>query len=212
MRILHRRCAGVDVHKRPVSVCIRIRRSGASKTEVLSRVFATFTEDLERMRDWLREHKVCDVAMESTGVYWIPVWNVLERGNENWFRLILVNPLHVRALPGRKTDQQDGERIAELQLYGRLRSSFIPPRDIRLLRDLTRARTHAQQDRNRVINRIGRLLETANCKLGSVASDLTVKTSMAILRALGDGQGNPERMADLAMAAARLRRRILSAR
>lgn len=107
--------------------------------------------------------------MESTGVYWIPVWNVLEVSRKK-LEMILVNPEQVRALPGRKTDQQDCERIAELLQFGLLRGSFVPPKLIRQLRDSTRLRTHVQQDRNRVINRIGRLLETANVKVSSVLS------------------------------------------
>jgi Transposase len=107
-----------------------------------------FTEDLEELREWLRKLKVKQIAMESTGVYWIPVWNVLERSKKK-FELVLVNPQHVRALPGRKTDQQDGERIAELMQYGLLRGSFIPPRPIRELRELTRRRVHQLSDRNR---------------------------------------------------------------
>lgn len=198
MKILYRRCAGLDVHKQSVSACIRIRKADGSKAEVLTLVFATFTEDLQRLRDWLREHRVHEVAMESTGVYWIPVWNVLERSSGNWFHLTLINPQHVRALPGRKTDQQDCERIAELHQYGLLARSFIPPQPIRQLRDLTRRRTHLQQDRNRVINRIGRLLETANCKLGSVASDIVGRTGKAILRAIAHGETGAERLSDFA--------------
>jgi transposase len=125
--------------------------------------------------------------MESTGVYWMPVWNVLER--DDWqFELVLVNPQHVRALPGRKTDRQDCERLAELGQYDLLRGSFIPPREIRELRDLTRRRTHLTQDRNRIVNRIARLLETANYKLGSVVSDITRKTGWLILNALAAGE------------------------
>lgn len=135
--------------------------------------------------------------MESTGVYWIPVWNVLERGE--WkFDLVLVNPQHVRALPGRKTDQADCERLAELAQYDLLRGSFIPPRWQRELRDLTRRRTHRQGDRNRVINRIGRLLETANLKLSSVVSNIVGKTGWLILKEIANGETNPERLAELA--------------
>ncbi len=127
MKLLYRRCAGLDVHKRSVTACIRVRAAGSKQTRVETAVFATFTEDLQQLREWLRRHKVKQVAMESTGVYWIPVWNVLER-SERKFELLLVNPQQVRALPGRKTDQQDCERIAELMQYGLLRGSFIPRR------------------------------------------------------------------------------------
>jgi transposase len=128
MRILHRRCAGLDVHKKSISACLRIRSRKHSQTEIHKAEFGTFTAELERLRDWLREHKVKQVVMESTGVFWVPVWNVLERG-ERKFELTLVNPQHVRALPGRKTDEKDCERLAELHQYGLLRGSFIPAAD-----------------------------------------------------------------------------------
>lgn len=197
MRLLYRRCAGLDIHKRTVSACIRLRLSGSSETRIETAVFGTFTEALQALRAWLRQHKVKQVAMESTGVYWMPVWNVLERGKRK-FELTLVNPQQVRALPGRKTDQQDCDRIAELLQYGLLRGSFIPPRSVRELRDLTRRRAHLQEDRNRVINRLGRLLETANLKLGSVASNIVGKTGRQMLEALAQGLTSPARLAELA--------------
>jgi transposase len=127
-------------------------------------------------------------------VYWIPVWNVLE--SARWkFDLVLVNPQHVRALPGRKTDQLDSDRLAELLEYGLLRGSFIPPRAIRELRDLTRRRVALQGERNRVINRIGRLLETANVKLGSVISNIVGQSGMAMLQAMAAGKTDPEKLA-----------------
>jgi transposase len=130
-------------------------------------IFGTFTQDLERLADWLKEHKVKQVAMESTGVYWMPVWNILELGKYG-FQLTLVNPAIVRALQGRKTDRINARRIAEFLQYGLLQGSFIPPKPVRQMRELTRMRVHIQNDRNRAINRIGRLLETVNIKLGSV--------------------------------------------
>src|SRR5579863_4954357 len=171
MEIMYRRCAGLDIHQKSIAVCVRIVKGHCREPEVHTATFGTFTEDLERLRDWLRQHKVKQVGMESTGVYWIPIWNVLERKPER-FELLLLNPQHVRALPGRKTDVQDCERIAELLQYGLVRASFVPPVPIRELRDLTRARVHVQQDRNRVINRIHRLLESANIKLASVLSNI----------------------------------------
>lgn len=194
MRLLYRRCAGLDIHKTSVSACIRIRNG--AKVQIETAVFGTFTEHLEQLRDWLRGHSIRQIAMESTGVYWIPVWNVLEQCE--FFELTLVNPQHVRALPGCKTDQRDAKRIAELLQYGLLRSSFIPPRPIRDLRDLTRRRTHLQGDRNRIINRIGRLLETVNIKLASVVSDITGKTGTLILEQIARGRSNPERLTQLA--------------
>ena len=197
MRILYRCCAGLDIHKKSVVACVR-RRVAKGQITTAHAVFGTFTQDLERLREWLKEHKVKQIAMESTGVYWIPVWNILEPAR--WrFHLLLVNPQQVRALPGRKTDQQDCERIAELLQYGLLRGSFIPPKPIRELRDLTRRRVHLQGDRNRVINRIGGLLETANVKLGSVASNIVGKSGRAILHAIANGRTQPEALADRAV-------------
>ena len=198
MRLLYRCCAGLDVHKKSVSVCVRRRVRGKPEVEIEEAVFGTFTQDLVRLREWLRERKVRQVAMESTGVYWIPVWNVLESGKHP-LQLTLVNPAVVRALQGRKTDRIDARRIAEYLQYGLLSGSFIPPKPIRQLRDLTRMRVHVQQDRNRVINRIGRLLETVNIKLSSVASHIAGKSGRAMLRALADGVRSPEVLADKAL-------------
>jgi transposase len=195
MKVVYARCAGMDVHKKTVNVCIR--RGKGNKLEIITALFGTFTQDLERLRDFLREHKVHRLIMESTGVYWMPVWNVLERGD--WkFDLVLVNPQHVRALPGRKTDRKDCKRLAELGQYDLLRGSFIPPRHIRELRDLTRQRSHMQGDRNRVVNRIGRLLETANFKLSSVVSNIVGKTGWLILKAIAAGETDPQQLAEQA--------------
>ena len=143
-------------------------RQGQADAQIEEAVFGTFTADLEDLSDWLRKHRVRQVAMESTGVYWMPVWNVLESAGR--FHLLLVNPATVRALQGHKTDRVDAQRIAGYLQYGLLRASFIPPKPIRQLRELTRMRAHVQHDRNRVINRIGSLLETVNIKLGAVAT------------------------------------------
>jgi transposase len=153
--------------------------------------FRTFTADLERLYRWLEEHQVNQVALESTGVFWIPVWNILKR-SEVGFKLTLINPQHVHALPGHKTDQKDCERIAELLQHGLLKGSFIPQRPIRELRDVTRRRTHLQSDRNRVLDRIRRLLETANLKLGSVVSDISGRTAHLILGAMTNGIAIPK--------------------
>ena len=189
MESVHSRCAGLDVHKKSVSACIRIQQGNQTVTE--TRVFGAFTRDLERLRDWLKETQVKEIAMESTGVFWIPVWNVLERATGATFQLTLINAQHARALPGRKSDRLDCERIAELHQYGLLQASFIPPEPVRELRDLTRRRAHLQQERNRLVNRIARLLETVNIKLGSVVSDLTGKTSQLILAAVAKGNCDP---------------------
>jgi transposase len=175
---------------------VRRRVKGQSEPVIEEQVFGTFTQDLQRLRTWLRRNKVCQVAMESTGVYWIPVWNVLESSKR--LSLMLVNPATVRALQGHKTDRIDARRIAEYWQYGWLRGSFIPPKSIRELRELTHMRVHIQQDRNRVINRIARLLETVNLKLASVASNIIGTSGLAMLRLLARGVQDPERLAECA--------------
>ena len=198
MELVYKCCAGLDVHKKSVSACIRIQQG--QQTQIETALFGTFTEDLERLRDWLQQYGVQQIAMESTGVFWMPVWNVLERGDSKRLELTLINPQHVHALPGRKTDQRDCRRIAELHQYGLLRSSFIPPAPVRELRDLTRRRTHLQAERNRVLNRVRRLLETANIKLGSVVSDISGKTAMLIMAEIVRGNCDPESLSELAQA------------
>lgn len=200
MKAVYRRCAGLDVHKDSVSACIRRRMKGSKETEVEEEVFSTCTSGLISLRKWLRQRNVKQVAMESTGIYWIPVWNVLEGGS---LELTLVNPATVHALQGKKTDRIDAARIAEYLQYGLLSGSFVPPKPVRQLRELTRMRVHVQQDRNRVISRIGRLLETVNVKLGSVVSDITGKTGRSVLRALAEGQNNPQLLADRAVGSLR---------
>jgi transposase len=195
MKLVYSCCAGLDVHKRSISVCVRV--GNGKKLECINELFGTYTAELERLRDFLLRNKVKRIIIESTGVYWIPVWNVLERSKQP-FQLVLVNPQHVRALPGHKTDQKDCERLAELGQYDLLRASFIPPTPIRELRDLTRRRTHLQQDRNRLINRIGRLLETANFKLSSVATDIVGKSGWLMLNAIAAGNTDPQQLASLA--------------
>jgi transposase len=196
MKLLYRCCAGLDIHRDTVSACVRKRVRRQAEAHIEEQVFGTFTQDLERLRDWLKLHGVRQVAMESTGVYWIPIWNVLERNSR--FTLTLVNPATVRALQGRKTDRIDARRIAEYLQYGLLRGSFIPPKRIRQLRELTRMRVHIQQDRNRVVNRIARLLETVNLKLASVASHILGASGRAMLDLLASGVRDPERLAECA--------------
>ena len=195
MSLIYRRCAGLDVHKKSISVCARVRVGGQQPT-LESATFGTFTCDLQAMAEWLKARKVRHVAMESTGVYWKPVWNVLE--SSKWkFNLLLVNPQLVRALPGKKTDHEDSERISGYLQQGLLRGSFVPPQQTRELRELTRRRAHLQGDRNRVINRMGRLLETANVKLGSVISNIVGKSGRAILQAISRGESDPKALAGL---------------
>jgi transposase len=195
MTPIYRRGAGMDIHKKSISVCIRIRAAG-DHSETETAVFRTFPRDWQPMAQWLKEHQVRHGAMESTGVYGKPVWNVLEASR--WkFDLVLVNPQPVRALPGKKTDRQDAARMAGYWQEGWLRGSFVPPQPTREWRELTRRRTHLEQDRNRVINRMGRLLETAHIKLGSVLSNIVGKSGRAILDAMAPGENKPEVLAGL---------------
>jgi transposase len=196
MQIIYRRCAGLDVHEKSVSACLRIVKG--KQVETVEATFPTFTEDLEELRDWLVRNRIQRVAMESTGVYWRPVWNVLERKPAK-LDLVLLNPQHVKALPGHKTDRVDAARIAELTQYGLVRASFVPPEEIRELRDLVRRRVHLAQDRSRVSSRIHRLLELQNIKLSSVLTKMTTKTARSILEGLATSQWiKPDSLALLA--------------
>jgi transposase len=187
MRKVHPRCAGLDVHKDSVWACAIV--DGAASVER----FGTSARELLRLADWLASLGVTDVAAESTGVYWKPVWNVLE----DRFALMLVNARHVKQVPGRKTDVRDCQWIADLLGHGLLRASFVPPRPQRELRDLTRQRTQLLGDRARVVNRIHKTLEDANVKLASVATDVMGKSGRAILDALVAGALSPAQMAEL---------------
>jgi transposase len=191
--MIHACCAGLDVHKRTVVACIRrVGPDGAVSREV--RTFGTMTAELLALSDWLATQDVSHVAMESTGVYWKPIFNLLEGS----FEVILVNAHHLKQVPGRKTDVKDAEWIAQLLQYGLLSPSFIPPPKIRNLRDLTRQRTQLIRDCATVANRIQKVLEDANIKLSSVASDVLGVSGRAMIRALIDGQDDPDRLAELA--------------
>jgi len=187
MERIYPRCAGLDVHKDSVWVCIRV--DGTASVEK----FGTSTRELLRLSDRLVAAGVTIAAMESTGVYWKPVWNLLE----GRVKLMLVNAYHVKQVPGRKTDVKDCQWIAELLEHGLLKPSLVPDRPQRELRDLTRQRAQLLGDRARVVNRIHKTLEDANIKLGSVASDITGKSGRAILDALVEGELTPEQMAEL---------------
>ena len=201
MRTVHKCCAGLDVHKKTVTACrYRVRATGEAEQEV--KTFGTMTPELLQMVDWLNEWAISHVAMESTGDYWKPVFNLLEGNME----VLLVNAQHVKHVPGRKTDVQDAEWLAELLSYGLLRASFIPPRPQRELRDLTRYRVKLVQERSRVVNRVQKLLESANIKLSSVATDILGVSGRAILEELAKGQTDPAVMAELAKG--RLRNKI----
>jgi transposase len=193
MDILHPCCAGLDVHKKTVVACIRrVGPDGSVSSQV--RTFGTLTATLLALSDWLEAEGVRHVAMESTGVYWKPVFNLLE----GRFEVVLVNAQHIKQVPGRKTDVKDSEWIAQLLQHGLLSPSFIPEPPIRELRDLTRQRTELIRDRAAVANRIQKILEDANIKLGSVASDVLGVSGRAMIRAIIDGQDDPEKLADLA--------------
>jgi transposase len=201
MDVLHACCAGLDVHKKTVVACVRrVGPDGAVSREV--RTFGTTTAELLALSDWLKVHDVGHVAMESTGVYWKPIYNLLEGD----FEVMLVNAHRIKQVPGRKTDVKDAEWIAQLLQYGLLSPSFIPPPEIRKLRDLTRQRTQIVRDHADVANRIQKVLEDANIKLSSVASDVLGVSGRAMIRAIIDGQDDPDELAG--MAKRRLRGKI----
>lgn len=191
--ILHSQCAGLDIHKKTVVACRVIRDDDGVRIQE-TRTFSTMTNALRELSAWLLEGGVTHVAMESTGSYWRPVYNVLEGS----FELIVVNPQHVRNLVGRKTDVKDAELIAKLLEHGLLRGSFIPTPEQRDLRDLTRERDNLVRERATVANRIQRVLEAANIKLASVATDVLGASGRAMLRAIVEGEENPEALASLA--------------
>lgn len=201
MKVIYSHCAGLDVHKKTVVAC-RIRPAAGGQVQQETRTFGTTTPELLALADWLAEWEVSHVAMESTADYWKPVYNLLEGD----FEVLLVNARHVHNVPGRKTDISDAEWLADLLRHGLLRASFIPPQPQRDLRDLTRYRTKLVQERARQINRIQKLLESANIKLASVATDILGKSGRDMLEALVAGQTDGEAMADLARG--RLRKKI----
>lgn len=182
MSKVYRRCCGMDVHKDTVVVYV-LPPDGEEGTPI-RKIYGTFRNELARMRGWFKQLKITHLAMESTGVYWMPLWNVLDG---HGFQLLLVNPAQVKALQGRKSDQRDARRIAEFLQDGRLDGSFVPPREIRQLRQLLRHRQSLLEQRNEVHNQIRDLLETASIKLSSVATDLLGVSGRAILHALANG-------------------------
>jgi transposase len=188
-----RRCAGLDVHKDTVVACVRVAESsGMPKREV--RTFATTTRALLELSDWLSEHGCTQVAMEATGVYWKPVWHVLEDS----FELVLANAAHIRNVPGRKTDVNDATWIADLLAHGLIRGSFVPPMAIQHVRELTRTRKQLVREVAQHTLRIQKTLEDANIKLTGTISDVLGLTGRAILDALVAGETDPERLAELA--------------
>ena len=192
MDVIHPKCAGLDVHKDSVVACARIGTGPKIAREV--KTFGTTTRDLLALSDWLTAQGCTHVAMEATGVYWKPVWHVLEGS----FELILANAMHVRNIPGRKTDVNDATWIADLLAHGLIRSSFVPAAPLHELRDLTRTRTQLLREKARHILRIPKTLETANLKLASVLADILGVTGRRLLDALAAGESDPDRLADLA--------------
>jgi transposase len=201
MDVLHTCCCGLDIHKKTVVACLLHELDSGEVCKEL-RTFSTMTADLLALSDWLETAGCTHVAMESTGVYWKPIYNLLE----GLFELLVVNAHHLKTVPGRKTDMRDAEWIADLLRHGLLRGSFIPSREQRELRDLTRYRRSLVEDRARVLNRLQKVLEDANIKLAAVASDLHGVSARAMLEALCAGESDSAILADLARG--RLRSKI----
>jgi transposase len=189
MQNTDRRCCGMDVHKETVVVCVLPADGEQGKS--IKKVYGTFHKDLGRMRGWLKQLKVTHIAMESTGVYWRPVWNVLEG---HGFELLLANPMQVKALHGRKSDKRDAERIAQFLQDRRLDGSFVPPPEIRRLRAMLRYRLNLLEQRNETHNKIRDLFETAGYKFTCVAADLMSVTGQNIIKALIAGETSPDKL------------------
>ena len=205
MDVVHTHCAGLDVHKKTVVAAIIVPDlQGGWRKE--TRTFATMTGDLLSLSDWLLGCGVTHVAMESTGEYWKPVYNILE----NNFELLLINAQHIKAVPGRKTDVNDAEWIADLLRHGLLRASFVPPLGQRELRELTRYRSTFVRERAMLVNRVQKVLESANIKLASVATNVLGVSGRAMLEAIIGGQATPEEMAELAKGRMREKRAELA--
>lgn len=204
MDVVYERCCGIDVHKRGLVACV-VTPGPDGQPRKVRRSFGTLTDELLTLGDWLTAEGVTHVALESTGVYWKPLWNLLE----DRFTLLLVNAQHVKAVPGRKTDVKDCEWLADLLRHGLLKPSFVPPRPQRELRELTRYRTSLVRERAAEANRIQKTLEGANLKLGDVASDVLGVSGRHILEALIAGTDDPALLADLAQGKLRDKRAVL---
>jgi len=190
----YRRCCGIDVHKNSVTVCV-LAPLGQRHIETKKRKFRTFTRDLKQLRAWLKNCQVTEIAMESTGQYWRPLWNLLEG---EFAKLVLVNPQHIKGLNGYKTDPKDSQWIADLLEGGKLKGSWVPERSIRELRDLTRQRVPVLEDLNRAKNRIEQLCQAGNIKVSSVATDLFGVSGRKMLQAIIEGKRDAGWMADYA--------------
>ncbi len=201
MQVVYRRCCGLDVHKDSITATVLVFHEGAER-EVRTQQFGTHWKELQRLAQWLRSSKVEKVAMESTGVYWKPVWNVLERS----LSLVLANPYQVKNIPSRKTDRNDSEWLADLLAHGLIKPSYVPPPEIRDLRELTRYRVKLTGEHNRVHNRIHKVLEDANSKLDTVLSDVLGASGRAMVRGIIDGHTDPGWLADYAKGSLRAKR------
>ena len=206
METIYRRCAGLDVHKKSIQVCVRIMENDGCVTQQTHR-FGTMTGDLLQLRDWLSAQKVTHVAMESTGVLWKPVFNILEDAFTVW----VCNAQHIKQVPGRKTDVRDCQWIAQLMQHGLLQPSFVPQRALRELRDLTRERAQMLGEVTRVKNRIHKVLEDANIKASCVMSDVLGVSGRAILTAIVEGQEDPAQLSELARGRLRKKQQELRA-
>ncbi len=193
MEILHQRVAGLDVHKNTVVGCVRLNVGGETRREC--RTFATTTEGLLALRAWLEESRCTHVAMEATGVYWMPVWKILCGGE---FELIVANAAHIKNVPGRKTDMNDAMWIADLQACGLIKASFVPPEEMQELRSLTRTRKQLVREQTRHAQRIQRTLAEANIRLDSVLSDIMGASGRRIIEAMIAGVRQPRKLAELA--------------
>jgi transposase len=206
MEILYTNCAGLDVHKKTVKVCL-LTQTSTGQPHKEFRTYFTTTEELLKLGDWLKEQGCTHVAFEATGVYWKPVFNLLE----GCFELIVVNAQHIKAVPGRKTDVKDAEWIADLLAHGLLKASFIPSGPQRELRELTRYRVRLTEEKAREVNRVQKTLEDTNLKLGDVVSDIMGKASRMILQAIVDGETDPGRLATVAVGRVRATQEQLEA-
>jgi transposase len=199
MQVIYGRCAGLDVHKKTVVACVMTSTATGTATHEV-RTFGTMTRDLEALSAWLAAARVEQVALESTGVYWWPVFNILE---EAGLPVTLVNPQHTKALPGRKTDVGDAVWLADLLRHGLVRASFIPPAEIRALRELTRYRATQVRARAREVHHLLKTLESANIKLAAVATDPVGVSGWQMLQAVAAGEDDPETLAQMAKAGLR---------
>jgi len=205
VEVVHPVCAGMDVHKGSVTVCLVWREKNGKRCKEL-RTFSTMTNSLLEMRDWLASYRCPVIAIESTGVYWKPIFNLLE----DEFEVMLVNPAHLKHVKGRKTDPEDASWLADLLEHGLLQASFIPPVEIRDLRDLTRYRRRMIEEKSAEVNRVQKILEDANIKLASVASDVMGVSGRAILAAMLEGKMSPGQMAELSKGRLRDKREELA--